>query len=102
MAARAPPPPCCKPRLDEQSSRGRAIHVVAPVWNDRLRGKDRPMNRNVYRAALEALEGRRLLSAGDLDITFAGDGAQSVDLPGSGNESANATVVQSDGKVILA
>ena len=42
-----------------------------------------------------------MFSAGDLDVRFAGDGTSVIDLPGSTNEIANATVVQDDGKVVL-
>ena len=49
----------------------------------------------------QALEPRRLFSAGDLDLSFAGDGTSVIDLPGSTNEIANATVVQGDGKVVV-
>jgi uncharacterized delta-60 repeat protein len=43
-----------------------------------------------------------MLSAGDLDPSFSGDGKQLVDLPGSGTEVANAVAVQPDGKTVLA
>ena len=49
---------------------------------------------------LESLESRRLFAAGDLDPTFSGDGVANVHVAGS--DSAEAVVVQSDGKVILA
>jgi len=49
---------------------------------------------------LDPLEPRRLLSAGDLDSTFGGDGVVTTDL-GSGNYAA-ATVVQPDGKILVA
>src|SRR5687768_11913602 len=63
--------------------------------------RKRTVNR-VARAVLEALEGRRLLSAGDLDPTFSGDGRQVVDLAGSANEMANAVAVDANGKIVLA
>lgn len=48
------------------------------------------------------METRRLLSAGDLDVAFSGDGKASIDLPGVTNEVVNATLVQPDGKVLFA
>ena len=56
----------------------------------------------VARAALESLEHRRLLSAGDLDPTFSADGKQIIDLAGSGNEIANAVAIDGSGRVVLA
>src|SRR5262245_60239759 len=70
-----------------------------------MRQRNGRADKRVVRAAfgaLEALECRRLMSAGDLDPTFSTDGMQIVDLAGSGNEMVNATAVQSDGKVVLA
>lgn len=42
------------------------------------------------------------MSAGDLDLSFSSDGKNVIDLPGMTNESANAAVVQSDGKIVVA
>ena len=53
-------------------------------------------------ALLESLEVRRMLSAGDLDPTFSGDGKQIIDIAGSGNETANAVQVDGSGRVVMA
>src|SRR6476620_6725350 len=50
----------------------------------------------------EPLEARRLLSAGDLDPTFAGDGTATIDIPGSYHDAGLAVAVQNDGKVVVA
>jgi len=52
----------------------------------------------------EPLESRRLLSAGDLDPSFAGDGTVTMDMPGAGalSDAANAVAVQNDGKLVVA
>src|SRR5437870_2136540 len=53
-------------------------------------------------APIESLEPRRLLSAGDLDPTFSGDG-KLTDSIGSDDANRNvAVVVQSDGKTVVA
>src|SRR5687767_8849519 len=56
------------------------------------RGRRRP-------AMIETLESRRLLSAGDLDTTFSGDGRVTTDLGTA--EQANKVLVQSDGKILV-
>ena len=40
--------------------------------------------RRIGRAACEALESRRLLAAGALDPSFAGDGTETIDFFGDG------------------
>ncbi|MCS7034958.1 MAG: hypothetical protein NZ561_13350 [Phycisphaerae bacterium] len=60
------------------------------------------MNIAFQRTALDALEPRRLLSAGDLDFSFSEDGKQVLDLPGMTNEMAHAATVLSDGKIVVA
>src|SRR5262249_32289756 len=47
--------------------------------------------------ALERLERRQLLSAGDVDLTFGGAGIVTDDL----GDAASAVVVQSDSKVVV-
>lgn len=59
-------------------------------------------NRILQRAVFQSLEQRRLMSAGDLDVSFSDDGKHVVDLPGGTSEFANATAVQADGKIVLA
>jgi len=54
------------------------------------------------RPAVERLEERALLTAGSLDPTFGLDGRVVTGLVGSSNDTADATVVQSDGKVVAA
>src|SRR5215203_5662428 len=49
----------------------------------------------------EPLECRRLLSAGDLDLTFSDDGRRTLNPPGDFAQ-ANDTAVQSNGKVVVA
>jgi uncharacterized delta-60 repeat protein len=49
---------------------------------------------------LEGLEGRLLLSAGDLDLGFGTGGKVTTDF--SGGDRATAVVLQSDGKIVLA
>src|SRR5215212_3356847 len=52
------------------------------------------------RCVIETLEGRALLSAGDLDPTFSGDGKLVTDL---GHHShTRAVAVQADGKMLVA
>src|SRR4051794_10365694 len=48
--------------------------------------------------ALELLEPRTLLSAGELDTSFSGDGVATMSLEGNGVE----VQVQADGKAVLA
>ena len=55
----------------------------------------------VGRCVVEDLEGRRLLSAGDLDPTFGGDGRVTTNIAGGDIASGESLVaVQSDGKII--
>ena len=64
-----------------------------------------PARRQVRARALpfcQPLEPRRLLSAGELDLTFGGDGTVTVDIPGSLSESTLALAVQADGKRVVA
>lgn len=42
------------------------------------------------------------MSAGDPDLSFSGDGQNTIDLPGVSSESANAALVLDDGKILLA
>jgi uncharacterized delta-60 repeat protein len=63
------------------------------------RARRRPVFRRPH---CESLESRRLLSAGDLDPSFAGDGAATIDLPGSLQDSGLAVAVQGDGKFVVA
>ena len=49
--------------------------------------------------AIERLEQRRLLSAGDLDVTFSGNGTLLGNL--GGTEKVNDVVAQNDGKVVV-
>src|SRR2546426_1097655 len=49
---------------------------------------------------LEHLESRTLLSAGDLDLSFSGDGRQTIDF--AFNDQANAVAIQGDGKIVVA
>lgn len=61
--------------------------------------------RAATRVVIEALEGRRLLAAGDADPTFGGgDGFVSVAFEGFAftHDSGTAMAVQSDGKIVLA
>ena len=51
--------------------------------------------------ACESLERRRMLSAGDLDLTF-GDGTVTVDLPGSNSDTGLAVALQADGRLVVA
>ncbi len=51
---------------------------------------------------LEWLEPRWALAAGDLDLTFSGDGLVVQDLGLGLDEEINATIVQSDGKILVA
>src|SRR5438874_8338809 len=53
------------------------------------------------RTHIESLEPRRLLSAGDLDPTFSGDGKQTTDFALAADQ-ANAIAVQSNGRVVVA
>src|SRR4051794_17473617 len=55
------------------------------------------------RPILESLEGRRLLSAGDLDLSFHGNGTQIVafDRSGGVSDQAYAVAVQADGKIVV-
>ena len=57
----------------------------------------------IRRAACEALECRRLLAAGALDPSFAGDGTETIDFFGDGYAGAYATdvAVQRDGKTVV-
>src|SRR5215212_7981048 len=52
------------------------------------------------RCVVETLEGRALLSAGDLDPTFSGDGKLVTDL--GHHSDARAVAVQADGKILVA
>ena len=71
---------------------------VASVFGlPRRSDKQKPLLRAV-RAAVEALECRTLLSAGDLDPTFGNNGV--VLLPAAGYL-AFASTVQSDGKIVI-
>ena len=54
------------------------------------------------RFPVESLESRRLLSAGDLDLSFGGDGKVTTDLSGSQLEEGWAVAVQGDDKVVVA
>ena len=58
------------------------------------------MSTSRSRSAFEPLESRMLMSAGDLDPTFGGDGMASVSFPGATFEVSDAAV-QADGKVVL-
>jgi uncharacterized delta-60 repeat protein len=49
---------------------------------------------------VEPLEDRRLLSAGDLDVTFGVGGIVQTDFVGSGDEGIQAIVHQPDGKIV--
>ena len=66
----------------------------------------RTFGRATSPAVVQALEPRRLLSAGDLDPSFSGDGKAVIDLAGSSTEVANAVAVDPGGtgagRVILA
>src|SRR5688500_3247344 len=55
----------------------------------------------VARSFAEALEGRMLLSAGDPDFSFSGDGRATFGYPGAPFV-INDVAVQSDGKVVVA
>src|SRR4051794_4940841 len=72
-----------------------------PVFASRL-WRRRPAMVGFSRPRCEPLESRRLLSAGDLDPSFGGDGTVTMDVPGSQSDLAVAVAVQSDGKVVVA
>src|SRR5262245_49730934 len=62
-------------------------------------------SKRVFRPGAEGLERRRLLSAGDLDTTFDGDGFVTAVLPYKGqakSSSAGAVGIQADGKIVAA
>jgi uncharacterized delta-60 repeat protein len=61
---------------------------------DRLRAAVRP--------CVEQMESRTLLSAGELDPTFGGDGRVTIDIQGSPYDFAQSMVVQEDGKIVVA
>jgi uncharacterized delta-60 repeat protein len=63
---------------------------------------EKSRDQRVARAAIQTLESRRLLSAGDFDTSFSADGKRVIDLPGSTNEFANATHVLPGGAVLVA
>lgn len=64
--------------------------------------------RHAYRPQSEALEGRQLLSAGDLDLTFGTGGFVQTSPSVEGNKTgytqdhANAVQIQGDGKIVVA
>jgi uncharacterized delta-60 repeat protein len=60
------------------------------------------MRPSLARAAVEVLESRRLLSAGDLDLTFGTGGTTTVGYSGPADDSARAVVVLPDGKLLVA
>jgi uncharacterized delta-60 repeat protein len=58
-------------------------------------------SRRSYRPAVEALEGRMLLSAGDLDPTFGTGGKLTTGFTEPTDSMAVATAVQPDGKIVV-
>lgn len=62
----------------------------------------RPIARSLRgrRPSLEALEGRLLLSAFDLDSTFGGTGEVTTSFDSSYGDTARSVIVQSDGKIV--
>src|SRR4051812_19498158 len=59
--------------------------------------------RKSFRRLIESLESRRLLSAGDLDVTFAGNGKLTTDWSAAGatNDFVRDVAVQNDGKILV-
>src|SRR5581483_2405708 len=55
----------------------------------------------IFRAVIESLETRRLLSSGALDTGFSGDGFATFPAGGGRSFAAAATAVQTDGKVVV-
>jgi uncharacterized delta-60 repeat protein len=55
----------------------------------------------IFRAIIESLENRRLLSSGALDTSFSGDGFATFPAGGGRSFAAAATAVQTDGKVVV-
>ena len=53
-------------------------------------------------APVESLEKRTLLSAGDLDLSFGGDGRVTTDVPGATFDRGRPIALQSDGKILQA
>src|SRR5687768_15037605 len=53
-------------------------------------------------APVESLEKRTLLSAGDLDLTFGGDGRVTTDFRGATFDRGRPIALQSDGKILQA
>ncbi|HEV3164455.1 MAG TPA: delta-60 repeat domain-containing protein, partial [Isosphaeraceae bacterium] len=59
----------------------------------------KPKRREQRKPALESLEGRTLLSGGQLDQSFGSGGIVTTDL--GGTEQANDVALQSDGKIVV-
>src|SRR5438045_6130575 len=70
-------------------------HRSTTMWSASQRRRER-----VFHRALEALESRRLFSAGELDTAFAGGTVNRGFIPG--DELAFSIALQSDGKVLIA
>lgn len=70
-------------------------HVVIAIAPRRARP------RRHAESAVQQLERRRLLSAGDLDLTFGDGGIVATDFGGE-NDQARAVLVQSSGKILVA
>jgi uncharacterized delta-60 repeat protein len=66
------------------------------------RGPARPPGNQSHRLLLERLEGRVLLSAGDLDPSFGAAGKVTTDFNASSFDQATAIALQPDGKIVVA
>src|SRR5687767_14693459 len=76
----------------------------SPRASGRQSGKARAAARTAaaVRCVVEAMEGRRLLAAGDLDPTFAGGGLRYFDPTLVTNGTPYAVAIQADGKIVSA
>ena len=74
----------------------------APAGNVVERPRSKRADHRCLRRPVEALEPRRLLSAGALDPTFGAGGKQTVDFGSNFSEAATAAAVQPDGKILVA